>query len=81
MSLRKFHILFITLSTICLLSFGVWCFYTGSSIFSDPGSGESLRIMSGSTSVTLAVFTLIYGRWFYVKKIKNLQPTDNISQI
>ena len=77
MSLRKFHILFISLSTICLLSFGLWCFYTGSSIFSDPKSGESLRTLSGSISVILAVATLIYGRWFYVKKIKNLQTTGN----
>ena len=77
MSLRKFHILFITLATICLLSFGLWCFYTGASIFSDPKSGERLRALSGSFSIILALVTLVYGRWFYVKKIKNLQTAGN----
>tara|TARA_B100001029_G_scaffold114355_1_gene94572 strand:- start:216 stop:452 length:237 start_codon:yes stop_codon:yes gene_type:complete len=78
MSLKKFHILFITLATICLLSFGLWCFYTGASIFSDPISGEFFRVLSGSFSLFLALTTLVYGRWFYIKKIKNLQTIENV---
>ena len=77
MSLRKFHILFITLATICLLSFGLWCFYTGATIFSSTKSGESYRMVSGFSSLVLALVTLVYGRWFYVKKIKNLQTAGN----
>ena len=73
MSLRKFHIFFITLATICLVSFGLWCLYSGSSIFSSPKSGENLRLFSSSASFVLAAMTLFYGVWFYFKKIKNIQ--------
>jgi hypothetical protein len=72
MSLRKFHIVFISISTLCLLSFGLWCFFASASIFENPQNGESLRLVSGSFSLVLALFTLVYGVWFYIKKIKNL---------
>ncbi len=72
MSLSKFHVLFITLATLCLLSFGLWCFYASSSFFENPQNGESLRLIIGSLSLILALITLVYGVWFYFKKIKNL---------
>ncbi len=76
MSLSKFHVLFITLATLCLLSFGLWCFYASSSIFENPQNGESLRLVIGSFSLILALFTLVYGVWFYFKKIKNLNNIE-----
>ncbi|MBD28184.1 MAG: hypothetical protein CMO38_02925 [Verrucomicrobiaceae bacterium] len=76
MSLRRFHIVFISISTLCLLSFGIWCFYASSSIFENPQNGENLRRISGSLSLILALITLVYGIWFYFKKIKNLNTFE-----
>ena len=72
MSLRIVNIVFISISTLCLLSFGLCCFFASPSIFENPQNGESLRLASGSFSLVLALFTLVYGVWFYFKKIKNL---------
>ena len=62
MSLKGFHIIFITLSTLCLVGFASWTF-----VFNTDGG---LRI-AGVVSGILAVLLLGYGVWFYQKKLKN----------
>jgi uncharacterized membrane protein SirB2 len=59
MSLRGFHILFITLSILLALLCAVWAF------------DNSIDKRVGFSSVAAAVGLLIYGVWF-LKKTKNI---------
>ena len=62
MSLKGFHIIFITLSTLCLVGFAVWA------VLSDV----SLVVrLSGGLSAILGVTLAIYGAWFYRHKLKD----------
>ena len=63
MSLKKFHILFITLATLCFLGFGAWCFV-------QQEDGGVLVITFAIMSVLLGLLTAFYGVWFYRNKIK-----------
>ena len=62
MSLKGFHVVFITLSTLCLLGFAVW------TVVSDVTS--FIRV-SGAASAILGVALAVYGSWFYRNKLKD----------
>jgi len=63
LSLKKFHILFITLATLCFVGFGMWCFV-------QPEEGGVVLTGFAIISVFLGLFTAFYGVWFYRNKIK-----------
>ena len=66
MSLKGFHILFITVSTLLALGVGAWCLWVDS-IHGAP----AFRI--GAICAFIAAATLIgYGFWFY-RKMKRLR--------
>ena len=62
MSLKGFHILFITLSTLCLVGFAVWTVASDAGVF--------VRI-SGGVSAVLGAGLAVYGSWFYRNKLKD----------
>ncbi|QSR89543.1 hypothetical protein [Methylacidiphilum caldifontis] len=64
MSLRQFHLVFITLAILLFLTFGAWAIY---SYFS---SQELLYIGLGVGSFLLGILAVIYGVWFVLKMKK-----------
>lgn len=62
MSLKGFHIVFITLSTLCLVGFAVWTMAT------DVGP---LVRLTGCLSAALGLALAAYGSWFYRNKLKD----------
>jgi len=62
MSLKGFHIVFITLATICMVGFAAW------SIVNEAGA--SVRV-GGILSGILGIAMAIYGFWFYRVKLKD----------
>lgn len=66
MSLKAFHIVFITLSSGLALGFGVWC------LSSDPAHEGVGSLARGSLAMGLASFgtaglLIVYGAWFLRK--------------
>jgi len=66
MSLKTFHIVFITLSSALALGCGVWLLISG---FSADGSKKD--ILFGISSLLGGVGLIFYGRYF-LKKLKNI---------
>jgi hypothetical protein len=66
MSLKAFHIVFITVSSALALGCGVWLLVSG---FSADGTKED--IFFGSGSLVGAAALIFYGRYF-LKKLKNV---------
>ena len=66
MSLKGFHIVFITFSTLLALGAGAWCLWN-ESIHGAPG----FRIGAISSFVAAAAL-VTYGFWFY-RKMKRLR--------
>ena len=62
MTLKAFHVLFVLLSTLMSLLFGVW---------SLARSSETVFLMLGGLSLAMAVALLIYGGWF-LRKMKDV---------
>jgi predicted permease len=63
MSLKIFHIVFVTLSVLLSLGFSKWCWQK---------TGEGLPYLLGTiAALVFAALLLIYGGWFW-KKIRNL---------
>lgn len=62
MSLKGFHVVFVTLSTLCLVGFAVWSF---------ASDVEPLVRIGGGISAVLGVALAAYGSWFYRTKLKN----------
>ena len=62
MTLKGFHILFITVSTLCLVGFAAWTF-----LFSADLGVRISGVISGLLGVALAG----YGTWFYRNKLKD----------
>jgi hypothetical protein len=54
MSLKTFHIVFITISTILAFAFGIWCLKNGLALF-------------GATSFLTGGILIVYGSWFLRK--------------
>jgi hypothetical protein len=61
-SLKGFHIVFITLATLCLVGFAVW------TLLSDVEVG--IRI-GGGVSALSGIALAVYGTWFYRNKLKD----------
>ena len=66
MSLKAFHIAFITSAVLLALGFGVWSFVNYLS-----GSGTTLDLVYVVASGVLAVALVVYGRYF-LKKLKHI---------
>lgn len=79
MSLKKFHILFISLATLCLVGFGVFCFVGDFKIEEGVlGNSESFKNVCGISSIILGAITSIYGVWFYRNKIKYFEIAESL---
>lgn len=66
MSLKAFHILFVTVSTVLAVWFTVWSFL-------HVGAGDGgLYVVLGVGGVALVVGLPIYGVWF-LKKMKDVR--------
>jgi hypothetical protein len=66
MSLKGFHIVFITFSLLLALGCGAWC------IWADLLVGEQTYLLGAIGSFAAAVALFIYGIWFY-RKMKRLR--------
>jgi hypothetical protein len=79
MSLKKFHIVFITLSTLCLVGFGAWCFFgTFQLTYGFVGDLMKFKYLTGTISIVLGLITSIYGVWFYRNKIKYFDIPESL---
>ncbi|MEO8429726.1 MAG: hypothetical protein ABI651_21775 [Verrucomicrobiota bacterium] len=66
MSLKAFHIIFITASTLLAFGFGAWSlavYFTA--------NGGTLDFVLGSASVGAGIALIVYGKYF-LKKLKNI---------
>ena len=67
MSLKGFHILFITLAFLCAGGFWAWC-------VQDVETARELGVVAvGNLSGSLALALLVYGLWFVIKKSKTIR--------
>lgn len=65
MSLKAFHIVFIVVSSIFSLGFGVWA------IGNYNKAGEVASLVIGILSLVGAVSLVVYGKWF-LKKLNRI---------
>lgn len=65
MSLKAFHLVFITVCTLFALALGVW----GVRDYSDSRAAMSLVLGVGGIAATPVL--LLYGRWF-LRKLRNV---------
>jgi hypothetical protein len=66
MSLKGFHIVFITVSTLFALGVGAWCLWVNSI------EGAPIFRMGAIGSFAVAAALIVYGVWFY-RKMKRLR--------
>ena len=66
MSLKGFHIVFITVSALLALGVGAWCLWVNSI------EGTPVFRIGAICSFAAAVALMIYGVWFY-RKMKRLR--------
>jgi hypothetical protein len=66
MSLKAFHVIFVTISVLLCLGFGAWC------LGSDYARGRIAYTLAGYVSFALAIGLVIYGSLF-LKKLKDIQ--------
>lgn len=66
MSLKGFHIVFITFSTLLALGIGVWC------IWVDLVAGAPIYLAGAVFSFITAIALIVYGIWFW-RKMKRLR--------
>ena len=66
MSLKGFHIVFITFSTLLALGAGAWCLYINSI------HGAPVFQVGAIFSFVSAAALIVYGVWFY-RKMKRLR--------
>ena len=66
MSLKGFHIVFITFSTLLALACGAWC------VWLNQMSGGTSYVAGAVFSFVAAAALLAYGVWFY-RKMKRLR--------
>jgi len=66
MSLKGFHIVFITFSTLLALGSGAWCLWV------DSVSGSSAFRTGAVCSFVIGAGLVIYGIWFW-RKMKRLR--------
>lgn len=61
MSLKHFHLVFITLAVLSSLGFGAWA------LMSDAGAASNAVRVTGWLSLILGVGLAVYGVWFFRK--------------
>jgi hypothetical protein len=66
MSLKGFHIVFITFSTLLALGVGAWCLWVNLVV------GAPVYLPGAIASFAIAAALVVYGVWFY-KKMKRLR--------
>ena len=66
MSLKAFHIIFITFSTLLAFGIGIWCLWVNQ--MGDTSAYTTGAIVSFLTAVAL----IVYGCWFW-RKMKRLR--------
>jgi hypothetical protein len=66
MSLKGFHIVFITFSTLLALGCGAWCLWINAMV------GAPVYLTGAGLSFIAALALIIYGFWFY-RKMKRLR--------
>ena len=66
MSLKGFHIVFITFSTLLALACGAWC------VWINLVFGAPIYLAGAIASFASALALVVYGVWFY-KKMKRLR--------
>jgi hypothetical protein len=64
MSLKAFHVVFVTASVMLAFGFAAWCFRA----VADPGAG---RLAAGAGSVLAGIGLVAYEAWF-LKKMRGL---------
>ena len=65
MSLKAFHIIFVTASTLLAFGFGAWALHSYST------SKSLLELIMGIVAVVMGVGMIWYGKYF-LKKLKNI---------
>jgi|TARA_B100000809_G_scaffold253293_1_gene289148 hypothetical protein len=65
MSLKGFHVVFVTASALLALGFGVWC-------FTSPLASSAGYRVAGAVAMLAAIGLVIYGFAFY-RKISEIQ--------
>lgn len=65
MSLKAFHIVFITASVLLAFGFGAW------SLVGYSDTGRRIDLMFGVASVLIGVGLIVYGRYF-LKKLRGI---------
>jgi hypothetical protein len=66
MSLKGFHIVFITFSTLLALGIASWCVWVNVTV------GEPVYLAGAIAGFASAIALVIYGFWFY-RKMKRLR--------
>ncbi len=66
MSLKAFHIIFITFSTLLAFGVGIWCLWVNQT------SGTSAYTKGAVIAFAAAVALIVYGCWFW-RKMKRLR--------
>ena len=66
MSLKAFHIVFITFSTLLAFGCGIWCLWV------NKMAGTTSYTIGAVLSFAAAVALIIYGCWFW-RKMKRLR--------
>ena len=74
MSLKKVHVLFITLASLCCLAFGLWCFIPRA------GSASPALTMAGVASIVCGCAVAVYGMWFYRNKIRGIETAAAVQK-
>jgi hypothetical protein len=65
MSLKAFHVVFIAVSTILCIGFGIWA------ILEYRTTRSVGTLLWGIVSLIAAIVLIVYGRWFWAK-LKNI---------
>lgn len=65
MSLKAFHIVFVIISTLLAVGFGLWAIAHG------RANEEPLAVAVGAASLLAAIGMIVYGRWF-LRKLKGI---------
>ncbi len=67
MSIKGFHIIFITLAFLCSGGFWAWCVW-------DAEAARQLgAVAAGNLSGSLALVLLVYGLWFVIIKSRTIR--------
>lgn len=69
MSLKSFHIVFISLSIVVSIMFGIWC------LTSETADAGRALTVAGWFSLALSIILMVYG-WWFLQKIKKWERDE-----